>query len=320
MKKLLIRLGAVTFILLFGIYIYLSWMFSGIMLRPSEEKRTEKIAILEDIKENGPKAGSSMAAISMDYTDFEVTTKDGIVLKGWHFSKTDTPTCAVVIAHGWTDTRIGAMRYAHVFDSCGCDVVVYDHRAHGESTGDFVGGGDLEKDDLIAVTDWYKEKSGLSDSQIGWVGVSWGGATVLEAGGSGREMAFIWSDAPFQDWHTAIFERAIRDYGGWVKVLPFGVYVAYQFRTGFHPDEANAANAAKNIKAPVFLFHSKADEATASDQSVNINKNLNPETTMFVHSDWGALHGKDITENKEKYTALFYEFMKKYSPRFGVCQ
>ena len=91
-------------------------------------------------------------------------------------------------------------------------------------------------------------------------------------------------------------------------------------RTGFHPKEANAAEAAKNIKAPVFLFHSKADEATASLQAVNINKNLNPENTVFYHADWGGLHGKDITENKGKYTALFYEFMKEYSPNFGKCQ
>ena len=320
MKKTLTRIGLGILLILIGLYIYMSWMFSGLMLQPDAEKRQEKTAILQDIRENGPKEGSSMAGITMDYTDFETTTEDGITLKGWHFSETDTPTCAVVIAHGWTDTRVGAMRYAHVFDSCGCDIVVYDHRAHGESTGDFVGGGDLEKDDLIAVTDWLKEKTGLSDNKIGWVGVSWGGATVLEAGGSGREMAFIWSDAPFQDWHTAIFERAIRDYGGWVKVLPFGVYAAYKMRTGFHPNEASAMNAAKNIKAPVFLFHSKADEATASQQSVNINKNLNPENRLFVHSEWGALHGKDITENKDKYTALFYKFMKIHSPNFGRCQ
>ena len=320
MKKILTKLGIFIFILLLAAYIFMSWFFSGLMLRPDGEKRTDKIAILQDIRENGAKVGSSMAGISMKYKDFEVETVDGITLKGWHFSESDTPTCAVVLMHGWSDTRIGVMRYAHVFDSCGCDMVIYDHRAHGESTGDFVGGGDLEKNDLLAVTDWLKEKTDLSDKQIGWVGVSWGGATVLEAGGSGRDMAFIWSDAPFQDWHTAVFERAIRDYGSWVNILPFGVYTAYNMRTGFHPREANAAEAAKNIKAPVFLFHSKADEATDSQQSVNINKNLNPENTVFYHAEWGALHGKDITENKEKYTALFYEFMKIHSPNFGKCQ
>ena len=158
MKKILIRLGAVLSILFLGAYIYMSWMFSGLMLRPDAGKRAEKIAILQDIKENGAKPGSTLAGISMPYKEFELETEDGITLKGWHFSESDTPICAVVMAHGWSSSRLGSMRYAHVFDSCGCDMVVYDHRAHGESTGDFVGGGDLEKDDLIASLIGYKKK------------------------------------------------------------------------------------------------------------------------------------------------------------------
>jgi uncharacterized protein len=319
-KKTLTRIGIFTLILLVGFYIYLSWFFSGLILHPDLEQRKERVAVIEDIRKNGPKPGSAMAAIKAPYEEFELKTEDGTAIKGWHFSQSDTPTCAAIISHGWTSSRVGALNFAHVFDSCGCDIVVYDHRVHGESTGDFAGGGDIESKDLIAITDWLIGKTGLKDNQIGWVGISWGGATVLEAGGTGREMAFIWADAPFQDWHTAIFERAIRDYGGWVKMLPFGVYAAYKMRTGFHPNDANAAEAAKNIKIPVFLFHSKTDEATGSQQSVNINKNLNPEKSVFVHGEWGGLHGKDIVDNKEVYSASFYNFLKKYAPNFGNCQ
>lgn len=314
MKKILKQTTVFLSILFMLLYIGLSWMFSTLITQVPP--RPEKLEAIKIAEAQGQAYDDKMAQLPTP-EPIEILTKDNIKIDGWFFKQSDTAKCAAVLAHGWSGTRMGMLRYSHIFDSCGCDMVIYDHRGHGESGGQYPTGGLKEGQDLLAVTDWLQAKTGLSDAQTAWAGLSWGGAAALQAGGSGREMAFILSDAPFQDWHTAIFERAIRDYGSWVNIMPFGVYTLTKWRTGVDVRAANTVEAAKNINAPVLLIHSQTDEATASQQSVNIAAVLNPKNTQFHHLDWGAGHGKDITENKDKYTALVFEFMKTFAPNFG---
>ena len=316
MKKILIRTSLFLLVLLLLSYVGLSWFFSGLIIEPNPEQRKEKTAAIAEINAKGPAYGSTMAALP-EKENIEITTDEGVILKGWYFPMSDTAKCAVIMAHGWTSTRTGMLKYTPLFDNCGCDIVMYDHRVHGESEGGNATGGVMEGKDLLKVTDYVQERTGLPDNKIGWVGVSWGGATVLHAGSSGKEVAFILSDAPFDKWHSAIFERAIRDYGSWVNLLTSGVYAAVSWRTdGTNVRAANTAEAARSIKAPVFLFHSKMDEATASWQSENINKNLDPNNSVFHHTEWGGGHGKDITENKDKFIAVWNEFMQQFAPDF----
>ena len=317
MKKTLTRLGIVLIVLLIIIYCGLSWFFSGLILTPpTNPLKTAKIDTTEQL---GAAYDSRMAQLPNPEL-FSLETEKGVTIKGWYFKQSDTANCGVVLAHGWSDNRRGMLRYVHLFDSCGCDMVLYDHRVHGQSGGKYPSGGIYEKEDLHKITDWFKEKTGLEDNQIGWAGASWGAGTVMQAGGNGREMAFILSDSPFQDWHSAIFERAIRDYGGWVNYMTLGVYAAVKMRSGINVREANTLEAIKGIKSPVFLLHSETDEATGSIQSVNISKHLNPENSVFHHTKWGAGHCKDITENKDKYDELFFSFLQEHAPSFINCE
>ena len=77
---------------------------------------------------------------------------------------------------------------------------------------------------------------------------------------------------------------------------------------------------APDIEEPVFLIHSKADSATASWQSVNIAKKLNPDLSIFHHTDWGNDHAEDISNNPEEFKVLVDQFMDTYVESFGRCR
>lgn len=243
---------------------------------------------------------------------------DDVALSAWYYPQ-DSATCAVIFAHGWNSNRTGSMKYATLFEDCGCDLLFYDHRAHNQSGGAYATGGVFESMDLIKVTDWLQAENGLSDAQIGWVGVSWGAATVLQAGGeSERAMAFILSDSPYEDWFTATTERADKWFGKWTRIFIPIIKLFVSTRAGTSFDDASAISHVSKIKSPIFLIHSEGDNDTSSQQSVNISQHL-PDESVFHHTQWGSDHTRDITSHTEKYRALFNTFRMEYVSTWGSC-
>ena len=94
---------------------------------------------------------------------------DGIDLKGWLF-RPDSARCGVVMAHGYSMNRANMLKYAPVFDSCRCALLLYDHRGHGESAPEAYGsGGHHEATDLIAANNFLKETIWLPQERIVWL-------------------------------------------------------------------------------------------------------------------------------------------------------
>ncbi len=252
--------------------------------------------------------------------EFTVISEDKVPIVGWYFDHpADSAACAVVVSHGFGRMRVSMLKYAPIFWECGCDLVVYDHRAHNESANGLPTAGIKEKMDLIAVTNWVQKRTGFSDKQVAWMGESWGAATALQAGALDKDVAFIVADSPYQDWHSAIFERAYRDYGTWVKVLAPTVMWFVNQRAGVDYREASPLQLADKIVEPVFLIHSKDDRATAVFQSENIAKKLNPETSEFHLTDWGSDHVMDIITRPGEYKNLVHAFIQKEAGTFGRC-
>lgn len=242
-------------------------------------------------------------------TDVSFTTEDGLELKGWFFENPDNTTCGAILIHGHGSNRYGMRHWMPYFWLKGCDILMYDHRAHGESEGEYGTFGIEESKDLLLVHEYFKSTTGLENEQIAWVGASWGAATALQAGPQINDLSFILADSPFRDLNAAVMERAIRDYGGWVKALRPTIYAMVEWRAGFDPESASTLERARNIKVPVLLIHSQTDQATSSDQSEDIAAAMDGGNLTFYHTDWGSLHTKDVRDHPEKYWELIDEFV-----------
>ena len=312
MKRILLILLPVLIIL----YIGICWFFSNLILNPPQGDPLERMEEMLAIQ--GPNAQPVNDWLSVP-DSFSVQSIDGITLRGWHF-KSDSAQCAIIMAHGWSQSRLEMIKYMYLFEECGCDMVVYDHRGHNKSDEAYATGGIMETEDLLRITEWTQQRTGFSDEQIGWLGISWGGATVLQAGAEEKNVAFIVSDSPFQDWHSAVLERAIRDYGQWINAFVPTIKGLVRLRAEVHFNDASALMSAPDIEEPVFLIHSKADSATASWQSVNIAERFNPDLSIFHHTDWGNDHAEDISNNPDEFKLLVDQFMDTYVEPFGRCR
>ncbi len=241
---------------------------------------------------------------------------DGIVLRGWLFRQPD-PSCAVIFSHGYHDNRVSMLKYTPYFDRCGCDLLLYDHRGFGESEEAYATGGVNEAADLLAAHKFLARETGLSDDRIGWLGESWGAATVLLAAGRGTVTpAWIVAESPFADWESAVVERGVRDYGPALALLTPGTFWWVSQRSGTDFYTASPLLAAERIDAPVLLLHSLSDTLTAPAQSDRIAERIRPELLTYHALDWGAWHAHNVVWRPRAYEELMMEFVVRVRPGF----
>jgi fermentation-respiration switch protein FrsA (DUF1100 family) len=131
--------------------------------------------------------------------DVEFTsTVDNVPLKGWFVDSPGNKT--VLIVHGRNGTRsdatIGLMDITKGLQANGYDVLLYDARDHGLSGGERYTLGAYEVRDVEGALNYLKSQG---RTQIGVMGFSMGGATVLRTAPAHPEMAAIVTDSAFAD-------------------------------------------------------------------------------------------------------------------------
>jgi pimeloyl-ACP methyl ester carboxylesterase len=112
-------------------------------------------------------------------------TKDGFRISGLAFLRS-RPLANLIVCHGYRGCKESMHRFADHFSDF--NVLLFDFRAHGQSSGDFTSIGYFESNDVLAAADFFKAFSlkHISDSKISnlpmvLLGLSMGGAAILKA-------------------------------------------------------------------------------------------------------------------------------------------
>ena len=309
MKKLLVFLGLIV-----ALYIGVTYYLSSLVLDTPNRSLEESYGIAT--QQWHVNVDSLRAALPTAEDVSFASPVDGITLRGWYFPRPDA-RCGVVMAHGYHDNRMSMIKYTPAFQDCGCDLLLYDHRGFGESDESYGSGGINEATDLLAAHAYLKQRAGLSDGQIGWLGESWGAATVLQAAGRGTvQPAFVVAESPYTDWATAITERGVKDYGTVLSALTPGTFRWVAYRSGTKFETASPLQAAERIQVPVLLFHSRQDTLTSPEQSDRIAEKIRPDLLTYHALDWGAWHAHNVVWRPREYTDLVRTFIREQRPDF----
>jgi alpha-beta hydrolase superfamily lysophospholipase len=186
----------------------------------------------------------------------------GVTLAGWWFhAPTARPRGTIVFLHGVTDNRGSAAGIADRLVPMGFDVVAFDSRAHGESTGDACTYGYYEKADLARVLDV------LTRPPFILMGQSLGAAVALQTAAVDRRVAGVVAIAPFSDLRTAALERApfFASRGDLDEAFRLA-----EAEGRFRVDDASPVAAAPRITASVLLIHGDHDDETPYAHSQRI--------------------------------------------------
>jgi pimeloyl-ACP methyl ester carboxylesterase len=220
---------------------------------------------------HGMNRGPRNFGLQSETVSFQAT--DGVPLKAWWLPAEGTPRATVILAHGIDHTRQVMLGRAAFIVHGGYNALALDLRCHGESGGEFVSPGLVEKRDIRGAIQYVRSRG--ERGPIVLLGVSLGAeASLLTAADSKDVVAVVSDGAPssgidafrnVKDYYArdpsrGFFERrlfSIASFPGLVR----SIVVVYYLRTGVYlgSNFVSVLPVASRITCPVLLISGERD-------------------------------------------------------------
>ncbi len=237
---------------------------------------------------------------------FEIEN-DGAVLSGEIIKNPEGEKDKVaIIAHGHTANRYASLKYADMFYRLGYNVVIYDERYFGRSTGGFCTLGQKEADDLSKVFSLVRERFG-QDCRIAVHGESMGAATSLMVLKKEKPQLVV-ADCPFCDSKRLFDEYVVNNlHVPPVLVIPLVILLG-KLQYKYYIREVSPIEAVRNSDVPICFMHGDADKLIDCDHSKQMFKVCkNPKSEMHLFE--GAGHAMSVVLHRQLYEKLLRDFV-----------
>ncbi|WHX24814.1 alpha/beta hydrolase [Virgibacillus halodenitrificans] len=248
-----------------------------------------------------------------EFEQMEMTSYDGLKLKGY-FLKAKKPTDkTVVLAHGYLGRATDMGLYGqYYYENLGYNIFMPDFRGHGQSEGDYIGFGWHDRLDLIDWIHILSTKLG-PDSEYVLHGVSMGAASVLMASGEEglpKSVKAIIADSPY----TSVYDMFKYQLGRMYHVPAFPVLpttsVVTKIKAGYSLKEASALKQVQKAEVPILYIHGNADTFVPTSMAEKLYKNTSSEKDFITFDNAG--HGEAFVTKKDKYVDKLNSFLEKY--------
>ncbi len=184
---------------------------------------------------------------------------DGIHCSGVYYPNGDSHNWVIAL-HGYRGDHLGATSLAQHYHDHNYQVLTPDLRACGDTDGDYLGMGWLDRKDILSWIDWIIAQD--PEAKIVIHGVSMGAATTMMTAGEDtpdQVVAFVEDCGYTSVWDIFASELKLR-FG--MPEFPL-MYTANMFailKAGYSFKEASALNQIKNCKKPMLFIHGTADD------------------------------------------------------------
>ena len=264
----------------------------------SIDNETAKI-IEENRKEENQLASQWTSIIKNEKV--EVTAKDGIVLKGTEYIKDEQINNWVIVLHGYRSNPESVISVGKHFSDKGYNVLIPYMRATGESEGEYIGMGWLDKDDLKCWIDLIIKQN--NNANIVLHGSSMGAATVLMASGDelpNNVKAIIEDSGYTSVWDIFASEAKARFNLPAFPVLNMFEVVA-NYRAKYDIREASALEQVKKATTPILFIHGDSDDFVPEYMCEQLYEVANCKKNKLI------IHGAGHTESRYKEPDTYYK-------------
>jgi len=206
---------------------------------------------------------------------------DGELLSAWWMRATAQNGNCVAVLHGIADSRASAVGFGPMFLSEGYSVLVPDSRAHGESGGEFVTYGLLEKYDVIAWADWMK-RAGCR--KLFGLGESLGASVLIESAGVRPVFTAIVAECPYADLREVAAYRVqqIGHVPAFLARLIVKSAMVYARRVdGLDLGHVSPVESMARTATPILLIHGLLDTRTPPYNSERL-AGVNPRASLWL--------------------------------------
>ena len=242
----------------------------------------------------------------LEKTDYEVRSFDGYVL---HVQKLTNPSPSgkyVIVSHGYTDNRIGSLKYAREYLALGFDVVIYDLRGHGLNAPTFCTYTVREAKDLMAIIgDTRKRFCDLK--LLGLHGESLGAATTAAAMQYKPAVDFAVADCGFAEIES-ILRSGLKGFHlpeAFVRIAS----VCAKLRFGFGYSEMRPVDCLKDNSIPMLFIHGERDGFIPTRHSFDMcAATKGPARVVIIPN---AKHAASVLTDPVMYREALESFIRK---------
>lgn len=249
----------------------------------------------------------------LDFRRFEFTSR-GRALVAWDIQGLDPAGPLVVLTHGWSDSKVGALSRVSALAPMCSRLIAWDLPGHGESPG-ACELGLREAEDLLQLLRTIDAGEGVPVILMGWslgAGVSLVAAKEANVAGVIAEAAYRFGDTPARN--------VMRARGSpWRMNLPLAIWlVCKRARVAESAwSKFDRAAHAESLACPLLVLHGSADIVSPPDEARAITSNAKHAA---YHEIPGARHNDMWTNpaNREAATRIVREFLERVSQATGV--
>lgn len=255
-------------------------------------------------------AQTGKAFASRPHEIVEICARDGTRLVG-HWVSAENPKRVIIAMHGWRSAwhRDFGM-IADFFAGNGCSVLYAEQRGQGDSGGEYMGFGLIERHDCL---DWINWVNGKSEKTVPvyLCGISMGASTVLMAAGLSLPdnvrgiIADCGYTSPVDIWkHVA--KKAHISYG--ICGKPARRLAKRRLRIAM--DEESCPQALSRSKTPVLFIHGTDDKFVPIEMTYENYKACTAPRRLFVVP--GAEHGMSYLVDPLGYENALKSFWTEF--------
>lgn len=241
----------------------------------------------------------------LEKTDYTIKSFDGYELHV-EFLKNPTPTDKyIIISHGYTDNRMGALKYVPTYLELGYNCIIYDLRGHGENEPTFTTYGIREGEDISELV--KDTRSRYSDiSQLGLHGESLGAASTVTSMKYRPDVDFAVADCGFSD-----IDNVLRGANKYYHMPEFFVDLAdigARIRYGYSLKKMRPIDSLDDNEVPILFIHGSKDTFILPKNSENMAARTKGRSEVrFIE---GAGHAESVLTDAESYKKYVREFLE----------
>lgn len=318
-KKPFIALAVCTSICVSAAITVIESMFSlasrrkSLLFKGEYKKREKELSKgYPDVVANILKKSEALRNLNLD--TITIQSHDGLKLTGYWYPAENAQR-TILLVHGWRSAwhlDFGAITpFLH---QNGCNLLFIEQRSHGESEGQYISFGVLERFDILSwVT--YLKKDMNHELPVYLFGISMGAATVLMASGLPLEnqVKGIIADCGYTS-----ADAIIRNVLSKKKRFPIDQALSItdhicEHHAGFKYEDYSTLNAMKSCRIPVLFIHGADDTFVPVEMTYqNYKACAAPKDLLIVRN---CDHGMSYAVNPNAYEKRLFSFFTKYDKR-----
>ena len=245
----------------------------------------------------------------LEKTDYTVKSRDGYILHAQFLKNPGDTDRYILISHGYTDNRFGALKYAYMYLELGFNVIVYDLRGHGLNEPAICTYSIRESQDLLAMIQDSRERF-RNMAILGIHGESLGAATSVAVLKEKPPVDFVVADCGFSD-IVPVLKGAMKG----MHLPGFLVYlvsVCARIRYGYSFREMRPIESLRENHIPILFIHGAEDSFILPEHS----ERMKAATKGYaeLHLIPGAGHAMSVLTDPKAYQAIVRKFLTEQFP------